>query len=249
MTSGAGAGVGAPELTAEQIDGWTRDGFLILDHFIDADTLSTLRVAYDEILSGEVAAAGDRRLGGITRQVLWPSSAHPVFDRNQAVDRAIATTRRLFGTEHVARTFDMLIYKPPGHPHATPWHQDLAYGAQPFAEAGTAATVDSIQFWVPLDDVDNENGCMQFVPGHHTGTLFEHHVASGDPEDEGRLLALVAPATQIDLSKAVVAEIPAGGATLHTVGTPHYTGANRSADRPRRSYIFNIKIAVPETDR
>ena len=38
----------------------------------------------------------------------------------------------------------------------------------------------------------------------------------------------------------VVAEIPAGAATMHSYGTPHYTGANRSRDRHRRAYIFNV---------
>ena len=63
---------------------------------------------------------------------------------------------------------------------------------------------------------------------------------SGDPSDEGRLLALVEPESQLDLSTAVVATIRAGGATLHFFGTPYYTGPNRSADRQRRAYIFNL---------
>jgi ectoine hydroxylase-related dioxygenase (phytanoyl-CoA dioxygenase family) len=116
----------------------------------------------------------------------------------------------------------------------------MAYTALPFAEAGTTNTLESIQFWVPLDDVDAENGTMQFVAGHHDGALLEHYVASGDPDDEGRLLALVDPESQLDLSTAVVAEIPAGGATMHFYGTPHYTGPNRSAERHRRAYIFNV---------
>lgn len=227
-------------LAPEQVEAWHRDGFLVLERFCDDDILAELRRAYDEILSREVEAAGDRMLGGITRQVMLPSSAHPTFDRNPAVRAGIHIGRRLFEADDVVRTFDMLIYKPPGHPHDTPWHQDMAYAGRPFAEAGTPIVLASIQFWIPLDDVDAENGCMQFVPGYHTRPLLEHHVASGDPDDEGRLLALVDPSAQIDLSAAVTAEIPAGGATLHSYGTPHYTGPNRSADRPRRAYIFNI---------
>jgi ectoine hydroxylase-related dioxygenase (phytanoyl-CoA dioxygenase family) len=230
------------ELTRGQVEAWNRDGFLILERLVDARTLADLRTAYDDILSGRVAVPGDRMLGQITRQVMAPSSAHPTFDDNPAVRTGMRLARQLFGTDEVARTFDMLIYKPPGHPHETPWHQDMAYGRRPFTEPGTKVSIGTIQFWVPLDDVDTENGCMQFVPGYHRRPLLEHHVASGDPAGDGRLLALVDPASQLDLTKTVVAEIPAGAATMHTDGTPHYTGPNRSANRPRRSYIFNIGV-------
>lgn len=227
-------------LGPEQLEAWRRDGFLIVEHLVDGHTLTTLRTAYDEILSGQVAVDGDRLLGDITRQVIAPSSEHPTFDRNPAVRLGSKIARQLFGTENAGRIFDMLIYKAPGHPHETPWHQDLAYAKMPFAEAGMTAERDSIQFWVPMDDVDVETGCMQFIPGDHARPLLEHHVASGDPADENRLLALVDPESQLDLSSAVVAEIPAGAATMHTQTTPHYTGPNWSTNRPRRSYIFNI---------
>ena len=229
-------------LTPEQVEAWHRDGFLVLESFVDDATLAQLRTGYDEIISKDVEAAGDRMLGGVTRQVMLPSAAHPVFDRNAVVRKGIHIGRQLFGTDDVVRTFDMLIYKPPNHPHDTPWHQDMAYAGRPVAEKGTAIILESIQFWVPLDDVDLENGCMQFVGGYHTRPLLEHFVASGDPDDEGRLLALVDPEGQIDMSKVVVAEIPAGAATMHSYGTPHYTSANRSPDRHRRAYIFNVAV-------
>ena len=240
MSGETGTGVQSGELTGEQLDAVRRDGFLVFERFIDRETLAALRAAYDEILMGDIEADGDRMLGAMTRQVMRPSSAHPTFDSNPALDRAIAIARQVFATADVRRTYDMLIYKPPGHPHDTPWHQDRAYDIQPFAEPGTPNTLESVQFWLALDDVDAENGCMQFVPGHHDRPLLEHHVVSDDPTDEGRLLALVEPESQLDLSTAVVAAIPAGGATMHFYGTPHYTGPNRSADRRRRAYIFNL---------
>jgi len=232
------------DLASEQLEAFKRDGFQILDEFVDSDTLAALRVAYDEILARDVEASGDRMLGMITRQVMRPGSDHPTFRSNPALDRAFQIARQVFGTADVGLDYDMLIYKPPGHPHDTPWHQDMAYSRQPFAEPGTDNTLESIQFWIPLDDVDTENGCMQFVPGYHDRPLLEHHVAAGDPDDEGRLLALVDPEAQLALSSVVVAEIPAGGATMHFHGTPHYTGPNRSAHRQRRAYIFTVAAAA-----
>jgi ectoine hydroxylase-related dioxygenase (phytanoyl-CoA dioxygenase family) len=148
--------------------------------------------------------------------------------------------RQLFGTEAVHRSFDMLIYKPPGHPHETPWHQDMAYSGHPTAPPGTAISLESIQVWLALDDADEENGCMHFVPGRHRDPLLEHEVAAGDPADDGRLLAITDPAAALDLSTVVPAPLRAGGCTMHTQGTPHFTPPNRSSDRPRRAYIFNV---------
>ena len=227
-------------ISAEQVQRFDEDGFLVLPSFLDPATLAELRDAYDEIIDGLAPAAGDRMLGGLTRQVMIPSQAHPAFDRNTAVRDAIHIGRQMFDTDAVHRSFDMLIYKPPGHPHETPWHQDMSYAGQPFAPAGATIPLESIQIWIALDDADEENGCMQFLPGYHHRPLLEHMLAGGAPDDDGRLLALADVDRDLDLTKKVVAPVPAGGATIHSYGTPHYTGPNRSADRPRRAYIFNV---------
>ncbi len=230
----------SPVLTDEQVESWHRDGFVVVDQFLDDSTLAELRTEYDDILSGTIVATGDRSLGGVTRQVMRPSEDSAVFNDNGGLRKGYAVARQLFATQDVVRSFDMLIYKPAGHRYDTPWHQDAAYLAEPFAEADRSIPDKSIQFWIPLDDVDAENGCMQFVAGHHKSGLLQHYVAAGDPNDNGRLLAIVDPESQIDLSRKVVAQIPAGGATMHSFGTVHFTGRNQSHNRHRRSYIFNV---------
>lgn len=225
-------------LNAADVKRFDEQGFLAIDRFIDGDTVATLRDRYDAILRGEVDMGADfRMLGGITRQVMYPAEHIEYFADNPAVRRATAVAAQLLPGEPVPGFFfDMLICKPAGHPHETPWHQDWAYAQQPFTPAGTPAPLDMLSFWVALDDADEENGCMQFVPGAHRA-LRAHHVASGDPQDEGRLLATdeVAP------GEAVPCPVPAGGCTIHTDGTLHYTGPNRSRDRQRRAYIISVK--------
>lgn len=229
------------QLSEDQEEQWRSDGFTVIPRLVDRHVVAQLRRAYDDIIGLTVNAAGDRMLGGITRQVMGPSTAHPAFAENGVLAAAREAAAQLLQTS-ISFHFDMLIYKPPGHTYETPWHQDCAYGAMPVLPPGTAVSVSSIQFWVPLDDVDDENGCMHFIPRPHGGPSLEHYVAAGDQADPGRLLALVDPAAQLDLSSAVPVPLPAGGATLHGPATPHYTGPNRSADRPRRAYIFNLGI-------
>lgn len=230
-----------PVLDQAQIDRFHRDGFAVIDRLVPDDALAVLRTAYDELIDGG-GAPGDRLLGGLTRQVMRPADTHPVFADNPAFRRGVAIAEALLGGP-VERAFDMLIYKQPGHPHETPWHQDASYSELPFAPAGAAVPLGALQFWVALDDVDTENGCMHFVP-RRQHTLLQHHVASGDPDDPGRLLALDDPETQLDLSTAVAAPLRAGGCTIHSYGTPHYTPPNRSTTRPRRAYIFNLAPAA-----
>lgn len=216
-----------------------RDGFAVVEDLVDAETVAALREAYDRVLAG-AGAPGDRLLGGLTRQVMGPERLDPAFADNPALHAANAVARRLTGADGARRTFSMLIYKPPGHAHETPWHQDLSYAAMPTAPAGVQIPFNTVvQFWIALDDVDESMGCMEFIPEAHRAALLPHHVASGAPDDEGRLLAIADPAARLDLAQAVKCRLRAGSATVHGYTTPHYTAPNRSP-RPRRAYIISF---------
>lgn len=218
-----------------------RDGFATALPLADAETLQAFREVYDGMLDGSIPCPGtDRALGGLTRQIMTPHLHHPLFADNPALDAARDLSRELMGVDDPQFLFSMLIYKPPGHPHETPWHQDMSYSGKPFTPAGTAWPFDVIcQFWLALDDVDETMGCMEFIPGEHLKPMRPHHVAGGDPEDDGRLLAIPFAARELPLENAVKCPLPAGSATVHGYATPHYTGPNRGS-RGRRAYIFSF---------
>jgi ectoine hydroxylase-related dioxygenase (phytanoyl-CoA dioxygenase family) len=211
-------------------------GFMVVDRLVGEDTVEVLRSAYDDIIEGRVAARGDRLLGDLIRQVKHPSKDHPIFERNAAIDAGTDLARRLFGRPRLTKVYEMLIDKPAGTPHDTPWHQDVGYYGRPVAAPGARTDLDDVQIWLALDEVDVDNGCMQFVSRRQGAPSLAHRVASGDPDDEGRLIEIDEP---IDTSAAVACPLQPGGCTVHLVGTPHYTGPNLS-DRSRRAYIFNI---------
>lgn len=224
------------------IERFERDGFLTLQTLVGPACVRDLAAAYDDMLSGRVTSGRlDRRLGAKMRQIMEPCRLHPVFADNEAVRNGRRIARALLRIPEPTLAFSMLIYKEPGQRAETPWHQDFAYSEMPFTPAGRNIPYDeSVQFWVPLDDVDEANGCMHFLPGGHRDPLHSHFVASGDPMDDGRLLAIENPERVLDLSRAVACPLPAGGATVHSYGTPHFTSGNRTTDRPRRAFIFNF---------
>lgn len=237
-------------LTEPQLEQFRSDGFVTVEALADAGTLVRLREAYEALLSREVEAEVDWMLGGITRQIISPARVSAVFDDNAALRRGFEIAEQLIGPAR--RTFDMLIYKPPGHPHATPWHQDSAYLGVPALAAGQPVPSGVLQFWVALDDVDEANGCMHFAKGMHKRPSLPHVVVGGSDEDPSRLLAIDDVDSHIDAQAIVAARLAAGGATIHDYGTPHFTPPNRTTDRPRRAYIFNLAPAdrqVAPTDR
>jgi ectoine hydroxylase-related dioxygenase (phytanoyl-CoA dioxygenase family) len=108
----------------------------------------------------------------------------------------------------------------------TAWHQDEAYNTEPIP-------LRSIHFWIPLQAVTVENGCMWFIPGSHLGGLLAHGVTNR--RAGGGTMA----AESFDSSRAVACPLALGGATIHHPLTLHYTGANQSSEY-RRAWILHF---------
>ncbi|MBO40475.1 MAG: phytanoyl-CoA dioxygenase [Chloroflexi bacterium] len=66
---------------------------------------------------------------------------------------------------------------------ATPWHQDLGVVTE------EADQTDMLTVWFPLMDTDEENGCLQVLPGSHTGEVMTHCPGAQGVQIPGVLLA------------------------------------------------------------
>ncbi len=229
-----------PVLDDQTVSGFRANGFAALPKLVDDIALREIQAVYDQLLSGDLGTSGSRDgyLGDLTRQLVGPEHCNELFRDNAALDAGRAIVGQLFDWEPVF-LYSQLLFKPPGHPHETPWHQDAAYTQMPVARAGTPTRPVTAQFWMALDDADEENGCMHFQPTPTDNGLLPHRVVSGAEDNPARLLGLIDAERYIEADKVVACPLAAGCATVHLGSTLHYTPANRST-RPRRAYIFNF---------
>lgn len=223
-------------------------GFAVANDVVDADGLARLKPIYEGFLDGSIPCpTTHRKLGGLTTHIIAPHlysqdlSDHPVVESTREIARAIQQT------DEPQLVFSAIFHKPAGHPHATPWHQDMAYAGTPTFPAG--ATVPNncvVTFWIAIEDVTQDMGCMEFIPGVQDQPMPEHCVFSGEPMAGDRLLAIVDAEHRLPLESAVKCPLRAGSASIHGYGTPHYTAPNRSGSG-RKSLVLSYNH--PDTVR
>ena len=114
--------------------------------------------------------------------------------------------------------WDQSVYKKSGKPQEFPWHQDNGYT---YVEPQQYLTL-----WIPLVDVDVENGCPWLAPGmHQLGTLEHWKTPIG-------LKCLE------EVADAVAAPAHAGDVIVFSSLAPHRTGPNLKAGTVRKAYIL-----------
>ena len=137
----------------------------------------------------------------------------------------------LLGASSVRLWQDQLLYKPPGGPSETTigWHQDWA-SWDTVASHGAFVTA-----WVAFDDVDDDNGAMQVIPGSHEWGLVPGGSDFFGTDREAQLTRLgEGRAVQ---SRSIV--LDAGQVSFHHPLTFHGSGPNTS-DRMRRSLAVHF---------
>ncbi|KAL8590454.1 hypothetical protein ACOMHN_011667 [Nucella lapillus] len=118
------------------------------------------------------------------------------------------------------------------------WHQDVRYWG---------VEGDVVSVWLAVDDADEENGCMQVIPGSHKDGILKHVSA----DKGGNLLTSnqSIPLELFDINKSVSCPLKAGQMSLHHGHTVHGSDTNHSARR-RCGYVirFIATTTRPITD-
>lgn len=215
---------GLTTLTADQVDQFNAEGFFILRGAFTPTEVAEVAAVIDPLEAAQdawVRANRDGRYrltqsGAITftlhlvkaSPVLKAFSAHPVIQ---------GVCRDLIG-DAVRLYWDQSVYKKTEKVQEFPWHQDNGYS---FVEPQQYLTL-----WIPLVDVDEQNGCPWIAPGlHRMGTL-EHWQT-----DIGLVCLDQAP-------DAVAAPARIGDVVVFSSLAPHRTGPNLRPDTVRKAYIL-----------
>lgn len=224
-------------ITQQQVDQYRRDGFILLEGFLDAEELATWRTVTDEAVRQRLEASKDAKGWGFDANSLTNQGDPDAYyaqvftqcvrlaDTHQGMAKLMLDPRlgevaaTLAGVAGIRIWHDQALIKPPyGNP--TAWHLDNPYWS--------FSSRDSLSIWVALDDATLANGCMWYLPGTHKTARFEN-VGIGHNQTD---LFKVYPEWRT--IEAVPAPCAAGSAVLHNGLTAHGAGCNMTP-RPRRA--------------
>jgi len=229
-------------LTAEQLEFYEREGYLVLDPFLSAEEMAPARaammhktdiIAQDLLENGLIADTLEglpfeirlaRLFSGLTDAEFlkfgrgWRDRFAGYYEL-MATPKILDAVESLIGPELFSNPVYNVRPKVPGvAAGAVPWHQDKSYW--PDANANPVITV-----WIPLVDATLENGCLHLIPGTHKKRAVSHGTESYSGTG---YLAL--PEDYIAARKTEVIALPmsAGSAVLFNDRLIHSSTPNNS---------------------
>ena len=149
-------------LSSEQVDAYARDGHVFLPQLLPAEALASFREA--------IVATADRHSTEsrpLEERDTYGKAFLQIFNlwtRNETARRFVLAPRfaqvaaQLMGVDAVRIYHDQALFKEPGG-GITPWHQDQHYWP--------LNTDRTITLWMPLVDISEDMGMMQFASGAH----------------------------------------------------------------------------------
>ena len=219
-------------LTTEQVEQFQRDGYLLGPRVLDEAQVATLREELQRVIENhdtlEKKPVRLSNLSGDAGAPVWQVvniwEASEPFRALVAQPVIAEEIAQLTGARELRLWHDQTLVKPPGAPMATPIHQDLPYWPMESEEAITA--------WTALDDVDERNSCMHYVPRSHTWGKYPGNDFR-DPDE----IAQMAPEHAHECTP-VTAPVPAGSVIFHHSLTFHGATPNVT-DKARRAMIIH----------
>ena len=211
-------------LNRAQIEQFNEHGYLHGLPIFDRGQADELRQYCDEILAAEMARGG-------TSYSL--ASAHRKHGRIYDLQRhpaIVAIIRDLVGADVIAWGAHFFC-KLAGDGKTVAWHQDASYW--PLTPSKT------VTVWLAVDDVDVENGCMQFMAGSHR---FGHLDFYESDESEQNVLDQTVDDPE-QYGTPVNIELQAGEISIHTDMLLHSSAVNRSE---RRRCGLTMRYCTPD---
>ena len=209
-------------LSIADIDQYNRLGFVQPFDVFSADKMAAVRGYID----GLIAAMGKDGSYGIN---CYQARLAGLYDLCRD-PRILDLVEDLIGP-NILCWATAILSKVPGEMRSVPWHQDASFWA--------LSPARTVTVWLAIDDVDEENAAMQFIPGTHdrgaievkrTGRDAVFHQETVGAEEMG------APFTNT---------LRAGQVSLHADMLVHGSGPNMSQ---RRRCGLTFRYCPPEVE-
>ena len=231
-------------LSEQQLKQYGDDGFLVVHDFFAASELAPVIAELEGLVDGIAKTLRDR--GHITNLHADKDfkTRLAALNRDYPGAGVLATLRgtigpALFDLWSSPKLLDVVeqLIGPDvdGHPNwvlraktpetrllSVPWHQDSAY----FSADAELTFIPTA--WIPLVDVSNENGTLQFVRGaHKPPRVYHHHLERRTPGNEASWYLYIDDADFGD-NEVVTCPAPLGSVVLHSNFIPHRSTENHS---------------------
>ncbi len=244
------------KLTDQEIGSYRKDGFVIIDDFLNAEEVYVWRAAVDhavenrkgrkfphsDLKSGEADGINDdaEYFGNVFVQIinLWQTDEKM---KELILDKRIGEMATILSESDGIRVWhdQSLIKQPWANP--TSWHVDTPFWSFDSREA--------LSIWIALDDVTMQNGCLYFMPESQMDTKLE------EPGIGANMGAIFNDYPKYKDRKSTASVIKAGscsfhnGLCLHAAGPNMTTGFRRAmtcAFMPDGSTFNGKKNVLPE---
>ena len=224
-------------LSAQEIDQYHEQGFLVPEFRLPPDRLGQLRDALERVIEANPETRPEQIgsphiLNGIGKGVTGDAAFLEIARDEKILD----LVEQLIGPD-IVLWGSQAFCKPQGDGMEVPWHQDGQFW--PIRPPATSTV------WIALDDSLIENGCLRVIPGSHREKTLHQHL-----KEERSNIALH---QQIDSgvfnpSSAIDVELEAGQMSLHDVHLIHGSNPNHSTRR-RAGYAIRYMPGSSLFDR
>lgn len=225
-------------LSPAQVNRFWNDGYLELTGVIALDEVERMRASMAAIVErgiGHESWTDDVDAGPSGKTVRERALIRDIHRLSPAVNNsryrrlAESIAHQLLG-EGVFFSSSYGFYKPPRVGVSIPWHQGCG-----FFPMGSSAEL--LSFWMPFQEVTEENGCLYYIPGSHRGGMLPHYNYNQDPSLPNLIVIEPGHVEREHDQRACV--MSPGSLVFHNSRAVHRSNPNLSPD-PRLAVILDF---------
>ena len=211
-------------LSISQIEHFNQHGFISPLQGFSEEIIKKQQQYFDKLLQqiSDASEKGDTQFGGVDKRDSIQYSLNCYHTKLRGIwetmyaEPLLRAVRDLLGDDVVAWATHYFC-KLPGDGKAVSFHQDASYwGLTP---------AKTVTVWLALDDTDEDNGAMQFLPGSHK----VGHIPWKESSEESVLNQQIKDISMFD--KPFSNNLKAGEYSLHSSLLVHGSPKNQSSRR------------------